>query len=235
MATMLDVDATREMVTSYYVPETVLQEAAARFLRVSSCFETSLRILHERLRCKQFSVACSKGDLGEVIVSVCMLRAYDCLVPLSINAMCTDAFLTPRTTHAFFRSLLGRRRFAALELEERLPCGYLSFTKWHRVGKQLARICFSKHFAGGVPLFVDRERQGIDLVIPCVKAGEPQRHGKKIPRVSATNLDEAELTGMDMSPIYIQVKNLADPFTDGLITKPLTRLSKQTRVQWPSI
>ena len=220
MATMLDVDATRRMVTSYYVPETVLQEAAAHFLRAPKFFERSLQFLQDRLWCRQFSVACSKGDMGKVVVSVCLLRAFDCLVPLQTTNTCSDAFITPRTTHAFFRSLLGKDRFDELELNDSLPCGYLSFTKWHRIECDISGEALLHAFRWRYAIVCAPGEAGIDLIIPCVKAGRERMQIDTAPQ----KLKDDGLTADDMFPIYIQVKNWVKAFDSSLITRTMASI-----------
>lgn len=231
MSTLLDMDVTREMITSCYVPEIILQEAAATFLRDSEYFSRSLEFLHQELRCKTFSMACSKEELGEAVVSMCMLRAFDCLVPLCMNRMRSDTFLTPRTTHAFFRSLLGQERFDALKLDKKLPCGYLSFTKWHRSEGGVGGYSLLHAFRWRCAIVCASGEAGFDLVIPCVKAGREQMLIEISSQGSSVlKLDENDLTGDDMFPIYIQVKNGTKPFTGASMKKAIVAINKANRL-----
>ena len=154
------------------------------------------------------------------MVSVCLLRAFDCLVPLEVTNTCSDAFITPRTTHAFFRSLLGRARFDALGLNDSLPCGYLSFTKWHRIERGISGDVLLNAFRWRCAIVCAPGEAGIDLIIPCIKAGRERMQVDTAPH----ELNDDGLTADDMFPIYIQVKNWAKAFGDKLITRTMASI-----------
>lgn len=209
MSTILNIDETGKM-TSYYVPETILQEAAANFLWNAQRFEASLQYLRDHLRNGQFAFGSGNSGLYKVIVSVCLLRAYDCLIPAQMNEVGSDMFITPRTTHAFLGSLLGRDQFDRLELDEKVPCGFLSFTKWHTVNGAICGKMLLYAFNWRCAMICSSGTSEGVLVIPCIKASKATS-GPKKPRMVANVLDGDNLTSDDVFPIYIRLENLANP------------------------
>ena len=192
MATLVKINLYRTVMRCQYVPEPILQEAAARLLKDDDHFEFALSHLEEWLYSQHVGPQSTKGGTGELIASIILSRAYD---KASIK-LGNKLFSDPIPLAQFLEELAGKpiKNYADTFKEP----AFVSFTKVYQIYDGFTEAELKQAFELRYAILCAPFEHAIDLVIPVAIQSSPPRFGA----------------------IFVQVKNYASPVRyDRLVDK----------------
>lgn len=197
-ATLLAVAGDYSSMDVRYIPEPMLVEGVTRNLQNAEFFAMCLKTLGRCLRSKIIGAAANKGDLGELLAAIYIMRIKD----LTTAKVCEakkellggeTIFSLPIKLHTFLKPFLKKaikwttmcrpyhknnelfyQPYTKYSFEDQpadlkdFPNYYINFTAFHKVDEDVTIEMLCDAVKHNIALFVQEKQEAIDFLIPLI-------------------------------------------------------------------